>query len=96
MLNDLNQPAKNWLADAMSNMGGLLADGQDPSFTLNVFGAEVEIRLNRLPGHFERASIGTLTVDATKQKCLRDPKFDFNMQGPCSAGRCRWPNCKPG
>ncbi len=57
MLNDLKQPAKDWLADAMENLGGLLGDGDDPSFTLVVFGAEIEIRLNKLPGHFERVQI---------------------------------------
>jgi hypothetical protein len=30
-----------------------------------------------------------------RPKCLRDPKHDHNMQGPCSAGQCQWPNCKP-
>ena len=57
MLNDLKQPAKGWLADAMENLSGLLGDGEDPSFTLNIFGAEVEVRLNKLPGHFERVQI---------------------------------------
>ena len=57
MLNDLKQPAKDWLADAMENLSGLLGDGDDPSFTLDVFGAEIEIRLNKLPGHFERVQI---------------------------------------
>lgn len=56
MLNDLNQPAKHWLADAMQNLGGLLGDGEDPAFTLDLMGAEIEIRLNKLPGHFERDS----------------------------------------
>lgn len=27
-------------------------------------------------------------------RCLRDMSFDQNMQGPCSAGQCQWPNCK--
>ena len=57
MLNDLQQPAKDWLADAMENLSGLLGDGENPSFTLDVFGAEIEIRLNKLPGHFERVQI---------------------------------------
>lgn len=30
---------------------------------------------------------------APKIKCLRDEAHDQNMQGPCSAGRCEWPNC---
>lgn len=30
MLNDLKQPAKDWLADAMENLSGLLSDGDDP------------------------------------------------------------------
>lgn len=28
-------------------------------------------------------------------KCLRDPIYDENLDGPCSAGRCQWPECKP-
>lgn len=28
-----------------------------------------------------------------KPKCLRDPKWDLNLEGPCSAGRCQWPEC---
>jgi len=28
-------------------------------------------------------------------KCLRDPAYDDNLDGPCSAGSCRWPECKP-
>lgn len=28
-------------------------------------------------------------------KCLRDERYDQNEQGPCSAGQCRWPDCKP-
>lgn len=27
------------------------------------------------------------------QKCLRDQRFDNNIQGPCSAGACQWPHC---
>ena len=65
MLNDLRQPAKDWLADALENLSGLLGDGEDPSFTLNVFGAEVEIRLNKLPGHFERLKIEVPNVKLT-------------------------------
>lgn len=58
MLNDLKQPAKDWLADAMENLSALLDSGDDPSFTLDVFGAEIEIRLNKVPGHFERVRTG--------------------------------------
>ena len=65
MLNDLKQPAKDWLADAIENLSGLLGDGDDPSFTLDVFGAEIEIRLNKLPGHFERAQIEVPNAELT-------------------------------
>jgi len=65
MLNDLKQPAKDWLADAMENLSGLLGDGDDPSFTLDVFGAEIEIRLNKLPGHFERVQIEVPNAEVT-------------------------------
>lgn len=30
-----------------------------------------------------------------KPKCLRDERYDENMQGPCSSGQCQWPDCKP-
>lgn len=26
-------------------------------------------------------------------KCLRDPRHDHGLQGPCSAGQCLWPEC---
>lgn len=26
-------------------------------------------------------------------RCLRDNHHDENMQGPCSAGQCQWPEC---
>jgi hypothetical protein len=57
MLNDLKQPAKDWLADAMENLSNLLGDGEEPAFALNVFGAEIEIRLTKLPGHSELTQI---------------------------------------
>lgn len=28
--------------------------------------------------------------------CKRDPKYDGNFQGPCSAGCCDWPFCVEG
>lgn len=56
-LHDLSQPAKNWLADAIQNLGGLLGDGKDPSFSLDIGGAEFEFRLIKLPGEFERVCV---------------------------------------
>lgn len=61
---------------------------------------------NELPGPVARRidlqielmrNVGTIDVDAQREvtKCLRDEKHDQNMQGPCSAGQCQWPNCKP-
>ena len=57
MLNDLNQSAKDWLADAMKNLGVLLDKGYDPLFTLVILDAEIQIQLNKLPGLFERVKI---------------------------------------
>lgn len=55
MISDMKQPAKNWLADHLNNFGTLLDAGNDPSCTLKLpNGIEVEIRLNKLPGVFER------------------------------------------
>lgn len=31
---------------------------------------------------------------AVKRKCLRDAE-DENLQGPCLAGMCQWPDCQP-
>lgn len=57
MLSDIEQPAKDWIADVMLNLALLLGDGENPSFTMEFMGAEIEIRLNSLPGHFERRRI---------------------------------------
>jgi hypothetical protein len=58
MIVDLQQPAKNWLADHLKNFGTLLDSGDDPSYIMTYEGVEVEIRLNKLPGVFERKVIG--------------------------------------
>jgi hypothetical protein len=58
MIADLNQPAKNWLADHLNNFGVLLDAGDDPSCLITLpEGIKVEIRLNSLPGVFERHQI---------------------------------------
>jgi hypothetical protein len=54
---DLKQPAKNWLADNLQNFGSLLDAGEDPSCTFTLNGVEIEIRLNKLPGVFDRNTI---------------------------------------
>lgn len=57
MIADLQQPAKAWLADHLQNFGTLLDSGDDPSCIITYQGVEVEIRLNKLPGVFERETI---------------------------------------
>lgn len=57
MLTDLQQPAKHWLADAVMNFKTLLAEDDDPSFTLELNGCVIEIRLNEAPGVFSRRTI---------------------------------------
>ena len=59
MIADLKQPARNWLADHMENFGTLLAAGDDPSCVITYQGVEIEIRLKRLPGFFDRETIET-------------------------------------
>lgn len=54
MIADLTQPAKNWLADHLQNFVTLLDAGDDPSCIITYQGVEIEIRLNKLPGVFER------------------------------------------
>ena len=57
MIADLKQPAKNWLADHLQNFGTLLDSGDDPSCVITYQGVEIEIRLNKLPGVFERKAL---------------------------------------
>jgi len=57
MISNFNQPAKNWLADVLNNLGNFLKDDEDPSFTITIDGAEIEIRLNNLPGEYCRSII---------------------------------------
>lgn len=54
MISDFKQPAKTWLADVLNNLGNFLSDGEDPSFTLTIDDIEIEIRLNNIPGVFNR------------------------------------------
>ena len=66
MLTDLQQPAKNWLADAVQNFKILLAENDDPSFTIEIGGAVIEVRLNEAPGVFSRVTIPVVASSAAK------------------------------
>lgn len=58
MITDLNQPAKLWLADALSNFGTLLDAGKDPSLAIELpGGVKLELRVNCVPGIYERHTI---------------------------------------
>lgn len=57
MIGDLTQPAANWIVDHLENFGVLLDKGDDPSCIVEIQGVEVEIRLNKLPGVFERQAV---------------------------------------
>jgi hypothetical protein len=58
MIADLKQSARNWLGDHLQNFDKMLAAGDDPSCMIVLpGGVEVEIRLNRFPGVFERQII---------------------------------------
>jgi hypothetical protein len=61
MITDLQQPAKDWIADHLQNFATLIESGDDPSCLVTYGGIEFEVRLNKLPGHFERE---VLKVDA--------------------------------
>ena len=65
MLTDLQQPAKHWLADAVMNFKTLLAEDDDPSFTLELNGCVIEIRLNEAPGVFSRRTITVSSDNAS-------------------------------
>lgn len=57
MIADLKQPAKNWIADHLENFQTLIESGDDPSCTITYNGIEIEVRLNKCPGVFERATV---------------------------------------
>lgn len=57
MITDLQQSAKNWLADAFENFAQLMREGEDPSFTITCGPAVIEVRLQSLEGHFERRAV---------------------------------------
>jgi len=59
MIADMEQPAKNWMADIIQNMGTLLDNGDDPSMVFQINGVVLELRLNNLPGVFVRETIKT-------------------------------------
>jgi len=71
MLTDLQQPAKHWLADAVMNFKTLLAEDDDPSFTLELNGCVIEIRLNEAPGVFSRRTI-TVSSDNVNVEARAD------------------------
>ena len=59
MINDFKQPAKNWLVDVLKNLFNFLKDGEDPCFTIIIDGVEIEIRLNKIPGEYNRQQSGS-------------------------------------
>lgn len=67
-IHDMNQPAKNWLADNLENFGKLLDVDDDPSVLLRFDGGVVlELRLNELPGRFERVSVPVWKKGANRE-----------------------------
>ncbi len=58
MINDLNQPAKCWFADALSNFGTLLDAGHEPKMKLQFpGGVELEVRVTCIPGIYQQHTI---------------------------------------
>jgi hypothetical protein len=57
MIGDFNQSAKDWLADVLNNLGNCLTVGEDPCFIVKIDGVEIEIRLNTIPGQFNRQQL---------------------------------------
>jgi hypothetical protein len=76
MIYDLKQPAKHWLADHLKNFGKMLDRGDDPSFLVEFDGVEIEIRLNKLPGSFERKT----TQIRRKYSGYEEMRSDFECQ----------------
>jgi hypothetical protein len=49
MINDLEQPAKHWLADVLLNFKALLEVGEKPEITIAAYGVEMIVKLTKLP-----------------------------------------------
>jgi hypothetical protein len=71
MITNLQQPAKHWLADAVENFKKLLAENDDPSFTIEIGEAVIEVRLNESPGVFSRKTIH-VEISPTNDKAPHD------------------------
>lgn len=57
MIADLKQPAQIWLGDVLNNFVTLLDAGDDPSVIIEISGIEIEIRLKKIAGGFERVMV---------------------------------------
>ena len=62
-LNNLHQPAKHWLADVIENFGKQIDADEDPALELEVFGSKITVRLDSLPGVFQRETLAVIALD---------------------------------
>lgn len=65
MIADLKQPAQSWLGDVLNNFVTLLDAGDDPSVIIEISGIEIEIRLKKVAGGFERVIVPLATTKQT-------------------------------
>lgn len=57
-IRNIDQPAKDWLADNLQNFARLVESGGDPSVIITMTGGVVlELRLNECPGLFSRQTV---------------------------------------
>lgn len=54
---DLNDKARVFFADAIDEFNAQLKRDENPSVTLSIGGAEIEIRLNKADGVFDRQTV---------------------------------------
>lgn len=69
MIADLQQPAKDWLADVIQNFGKQLRDGDDPSLEVEFNGMKMRVQLVHLDGVYSR----TNTMNITNEELLPCP-----------------------
>ena len=50
-ISDLDQPAKQWISDAICSLGELVEQGGAPSMDIEAFGLVFEFRLKSAPGN---------------------------------------------
>ncbi len=51
---NVDQSAKEWITEHMEEFGAAIGRGEDPTIKHCIHGVEFEVRLNKIPGMYDR------------------------------------------